>query len=76
MGTFAQEFMRIYDRKIASGEITFSRSGITAGDFTALCMNGQYVIPEDRLQVVFDKMRMTQQERQRLLACARQQEET
>ncbi len=76
MGTFAQEFMRIYDRKIASGEITFSRSGITAGDFTALCMNGQYVIPEDRLQVVFDKMRMTQEERQRLLACARQQEET
>ncbi len=76
MGTFAQEFMRIYDRKIASGEITFSRSGITAGDFTALCMNGQYVIPEDRLQVVFDKMRMTEEERQRLLACARQQEET
>ena len=76
MATFAQEFMKIYDRKIASGEITFSRSGITAGDFTALCMNGQYVIPEERLRIVFEKMRMTEEEQQRLLACARQQEES
>ena len=67
MATFAQEFMKIYDRKIASGEITFSRSGITAGDFTALCMNGEYVIPEERLRVVFEKMNLTEEERERLL---------
>ena len=67
MATFAQEFMKIYDRKIASGEITFSRSGITAGDFTALCMNGDYVIPEERLQVVFERMDLSQEERERLL---------
>lgn len=67
MATFAQEFMKIYDRKIASGEITFSRSGITAGDFTALCMNGEYVIPQERLQVIFERMNLTEEERERLL---------
>ena len=67
MATFALEFMKIYDRKIASGEITFSRSGITAGDFTALCMNGDYVIPEERLQVIFQRMDLSQEERERLL---------
>jgi len=66
MATFAQEFMKIYDRKIASGEITFSRSGITAGDFTALCINGDYVIPRDRLEVVFEKMALSQEERDKL----------
>ncbi len=68
MATFAQEFMRIYDRKIASGEITFSRSGITAGDFTALCINGEYVIPRERLEVIFEKMALTEEEREKLLA--------
>lgn len=68
MATFAQEFMRIYDRKIASGEITFSRSGITAGDFTALCINGEYVIPRERLEVIFEKMVLTEEEREKLLA--------
>ena len=67
MATFAQEFMKIYDRKIQSGEITFSRSGITAGDFTALCMNGEYLIPEERLQIVFERMNLSEEERQRLL---------
>lgn len=70
MGTFAQEFMKIYDRKIQSGEITFSRSGITAGDFTALCINGEYVIPRNRLEVVFEKMALSQEERDLLLCAA------
>lgn len=70
MGTFAQEFMKIYDRKIQSGEITFSRSGITAGDFTALCINGEYVIPRERLEVVFEKMALSQEERDLLLCAA------
>ena len=70
MGTFAQEFMKIYDRKIASGEITFSRSGITGGDFTALCINPAYVIPQERLEVVFEKMSLTEEERERLIRAA------
>ena len=76
MGTFAQEFMKIYDRKIQSGEITFSRSGITAGDFTALCINGDYVIPPERLEVIFEKMDLSREQRQLLLEAARQTEES
>ena len=71
MGTFAQEFMKIYDRKIASGEITFSRSGITGGDFTALCINGDYVIPRERLEVIFEKMSLTDEEQDLLLRAGR-----
>lgn len=70
MGAFAREFMKIYDRKIASGEITFSRSGISAGDFTAMCINGDYVIPRERLEVVFEKMSLTQEQRETLLRAA------
>lgn len=70
MATFAQVFMRIYDRKIASGEITFSRSGIQAGDFTRLCIDGSFVIPKDRLLVICDKMNVTEEERAQLLAFA------
>ena len=51
MATFAQTFLRIYDRKILSGEITFSQSGINKNDFTRLCVDGEYVIP-DRKSVV------------------------
>lgn len=74
MGTFAQEFMKIYDRKIASGEITFSRSGITGGDFTALCINPSYVIPEDRLKIIFEKMSLTDEEQDRLRKVAEETE--
>ena len=70
MANFAQMFMRIYDRKIQSGEITFSRSGITAGDFTALCINGSYVIPEERLEIIFEKMSLNEKERQKLREAA------
>lgn len=67
MGTFAQEFMRLYDRKIQSGEITFSRSGISAGDFTALCVNGEYVIPRERLEIIFSRGWLTEEEQDRIL---------
>ena len=70
MGTFAQEFMKIYDRKIQSGEITFSRSGIKGGDFTALCINPSYVIPEDRLKIIFEKMSLTREQQDLLLRAA------
>ena len=70
MGTFAQEFMKLYDRKIASGAITFSRSGITGGDFTTLCINGEYVIPQERLEVIFSKGWLNEEEQELLLRAA------
>lgn len=68
MATFAQTFLRIYDRKILSGEITFSQSGINKNDFTRLCVDGEYVIPRDRLLLVCEKMNLTEEERAELLS--------
>ena len=72
MATFAQTFLRIYDRKILSGEITFSQSGINKNDFTRLCVDGEYVIPRDRLLLVCEKMNLTEEERAELLSCTEQ----
>ncbi len=72
MATFAQTFLRIYDRKILSGEITFSQSGINKNDFTRLCVDGEYVIPRDRLLLVCEKMNLTEEERAELLSYTEQ----
>lgn len=53
---FKQEFFKIYDRKIASGEITFSKSGISKTDFTRLCMEPDYVFEEDALSGICERM--------------------
>ena len=43
---FKQCFFRIYDKKIASGEITFSRTGISKDQFTALCTEPAFVFDD------------------------------
>ena len=68
MATFAQTFLRIYDRKILSGEITFSQSGINKNDFTRLCVDGEYVKPKERLLVACEKMKLTEEEKAELLS--------
>lgn len=68
MATFAQTFLRIYDRKILSGEITFSQSGINKNDFTRLCVDKDYVIPRERLLTVCEKMQLAEDEIELLLS--------
>ena len=67
METFAQKFLKIYDRKIMSGEITFSQSGINKNDFTRLCIDRDFVLAREALDLVCDKMTMTSDERTELL---------
>lgn len=67
---FARELLKIYDRKLMNGEITFSRSGITKEDFTNLCMNPDYIIPEERLAVICEKMGLAVEQQERLYALA------
>lgn len=62
METFGQKFMKIYDRKILSGETTFSRSGIGRNDFTRLCIDGSYVFSREVLEVIREKMPLTDEE--------------
>ena len=68
METFGQKFMKIYDRKILSGETTFSRSGIDRNDFTHLCIDGGYVFSLEALDKIRDKMPLTDEEYESLVA--------
>lgn len=67
METFAQKLLKIYDRKLLSGEITFSQSGISKNDFTRLCIDPEFVISREALEVICEKMKLTETERNELL---------
>ena len=71
METFAQKFLKIYDRKILSGETTFSRSGINKNNFTRLCIDPEYVMPREEILIGCEKMHLTEEEKEALLAYAR-----
>lgn len=60
--TFKQAFFRIYDRKIMSGEITFSKSGIDKNDFTRLCTEDGFVLSDEKLAIIAEKMHLTEEE--------------
>lgn len=47
--TFAQLFLRKYDRAIGSGICTFSQIGIGAMNFTNMCVNKDFVINDDEI---------------------------
>lgn len=68
METFGQKFMKIYDRKILSGETTFSQPGIDRNDFTHLCIDGSYVFSLEALDKIRDKMPLTDEEYESLVA--------
>ncbi len=68
METFAQKFMKIYDRKILSGETTFGRSGINSSDFIRVCIDGDYVFSREALETIRDKMPLTEEEFESLIA--------
>jgi hypothetical protein len=67
---FKHEFFKIYDRKIASGEITFSKSGITKTDFTKICMEPDFIFEEEILNDICEKMKVSEEERDILYIAA------
>ena len=66
--TFAVEFFRIYDRKIMNGEITFSQTGISKEDFSRLCIDREFVFDRDKLAMICEKMRMSEEETERTIS--------
>ena len=60
--TFAQAFFRIYDRKIASGEISFKNSGISMNDFNQLCIVPGYHLSVKTLTQIRERMKFTDEE--------------
>lgn len=68
--TFKQVFFRIYDRKIGSGEISFSQTGIKKDDFTRLCTEEGFVFDEETLQKISQTMKLSEEEKKALFEAA------
>lgn len=68
--TFAINFFRIYDRKVASGEITFSTSGIDKNHFTLLCIDSSFVFPKEEIEQFCERAKLTEEEKESLMRFA------
>ncbi|MGF6375819.1 uncharacterized protein (DUF1810 family) [Clostridiales Family XIII bacterium PM5-7] len=64
---FKQIFFRIYDRKIASGEITFSKTGIDRNDFTRLCTEDGFTLDKETIEKIAVTMNLSEEEKNQLL---------
>lgn len=73
--TFKQAFFRIYDRKIASGEISFSQSGIEKNDFTRLCTEEGFVFDQETLERISVTMKLTEDEKAMLFGALEEEAE-
>jgi len=68
--TFATLFFRIYDRKIASGEITFGRLGMDKNHFTNMCTDKSFVPPIEAVEKLCVTMKLTGDETKMLIDAA------
>lgn len=60
--SFSVEFLKIYDKKINSGEVSFRDSGIQINDFNQMCIVPDFVMPEENLEIVCAKMKLSEEE--------------
>lgn len=68
--TFSRELLKIYDRKIMSGEITFFTSGIRKSDFTRFCTDPNYVPDREAFGRMEEGMHFSPEERETLIRLA------
>lgn len=66
--SFAAAFMRIYDRKIANGEITFRELKMDTSLFNNLCIVKGFVLPQEETERLCDKMNVSEEERALLMS--------
>lgn len=67
---FSVIFFRLYDQKIASGEITFSSLKMSKNDFTALCMDREYTPAKETIVNLCNRMHLDSREAEMLLNAA------
>lgn len=67
---FKQCFFRIYDKKIASGEISFSKTGISKDAFTLLCTEPGYVFDQELIDKLKETMKLTDEQYEQLTRTA------
>lgn len=66
--SFAAAFMRIYDRKIMSGEITFNELKLDKSLFNNLCIVKGFKFEQEETERLCDIMKVTDEERAMLLS--------
>ena len=66
--SFAAAFMRIYDKKIMSGEITFKELKMDTSHFNNICIVPGFVLPKEETERLCDKMKVSDEERELLMS--------
>lgn len=66
--SFAAAFMRIYDRKIMSGEITFNELKLDKSLFNNLCIVKGFKFEKEETERLCDIMKVSDEERTMLMS--------
>ena len=66
--SFAAAFFRLYDRKVASGEITFNDIGMDKTLFTRLCQGHEVHMTREEVEALCKNMKLQEEEAKLLLA--------
>ena len=65
---FAAAFMRIYDKKIMSGEITFNELKMDKSLFNNICIVKDFVLPQEETERLCNVMKVSDEERKLLMS--------
>lgn len=65
---FAAAFMRIYDRKIMSGEITFNELKMDKSLFNNICIVKGFLLPKEETERLCNVMNVSDEERELLMS--------
>ncbi|MEG0292440.1 MAG: hypothetical protein RR495_06770 [Anaerovoracaceae bacterium] len=67
---FRIQFFRIYDRKVANGELTFTEIGMTKDDFISLCTDTAFEMERDAIINLCIRLKLDMEESKKLLCSA------
>ena len=71
---FKSVFFRLYDKKIASGEVTFSQLNLSKTDFIRVCTEDNFVLERETILKISSAMNLTDEEERELLEAAERQQ--
>ncbi len=66
--SFAAAFMRIYDKKIMNGEITFRQLKMDTSLFNNICIVPGFLLPKEETERLCNVMNVTEEERKLLMS--------
>lgn len=71
---FKSVFFRLYDKKNASGEVTFSQLNLSKTDFIRLCTEDNFVLERETILKISSAMNLTDEEERELLEASERQQ--